>query len=92
MENAMSTTAQHNFHLPLPAGIYRDLRSEAERRGVPATVLARQVLQAWLAAHRRLRVSEEIAAYAAEAGGTADDLDPDLEAAAVEALRRESSR
>jgi hypothetical protein len=91
MEDAMSVMAQHNFHVPMPAGLYRNLRAEAQRRGIPATVLARQVLEAWLAAHRRLRVAEEIAAYAAAAGGTADDLDPGLEAAAIEALRRESN-
>ena len=88
----MSGVAQHNFHLPMPARLYRDLRAAAERRGVPATVLARQVLEEWLEAHRRLAVSEAITAYAADAAGTAADLDPELESAGVETLSRELDR
>jgi len=89
MRNAMNGVARHNFHLPMPARLYRDLRAAAERRGVPATVLARQALEEWLEAHRRLAVSEAIAAYAAGAAGTTADLDPDLESAGVETLAGE---
>ena len=88
----MNAMASHNFHLPMPAGLYRDLRAAAERRGVPATALARQVIEEWLEAHRRLAVSEAISAYATGAAGTVADLDPELEAAAVEALRSEQER
>jgi hypothetical protein len=92
MEDAMEDVAQHNFHVPMPARLYRDLRVEAERRGVPATALVRQVLEEWLEAHRRLVVAEAIAAYAADVAGTPGDLDPELEAAAVEALDSEQKR
>ena len=92
MKQAMSSVADHNFHLPMPARLYRDLRAAAERRGVPATVLARRVLEEWLEAHRRLAVSEAIAAYAAGAAGSATDLDPELESAGLETLARERER
>jgi hypothetical protein len=92
MEAAMSGAASHNFHVPMPPRLYRDLRAEAERRGVPATALARQVIEEWLEAHRRLVVSEAIAAYAAGAAGTVADLDPELESAGVETMSRERDR
>ena len=82
----MSRIAQHNFHLPMPSQLYRDLRAEAARRGVPATALARHVLAEWLEARRRLRVAEDIAEYAATVAGSEADLDPELEQAAAEAL------
>lgn len=82
----MASMAQHNFHVPMPAQMYRDLRAAAERRGVPATTLVRQVLEEWLKAHRRLVVAEAIAAYAADVAGTTADLDPEVETAAVEAM------
>lgn len=88
----MGGVAQHNFHVPMPAQMYRDLRIEAERRGVPATALVRQVLEEWLEAHRRLVVAEAIAAYAADVAATGADLDAELEAAAVEALGSEQPR
>ncbi|MGV8042636.1 MAG: hypothetical protein AB2L07_22160 [Thermoanaerobaculaceae bacterium] len=87
----MGSMAQHNFHVPMPAEMYRDLRAEAERRGVPATALVRQVLEEWLEAHRRLVVAEAIAAYAAGMAGTSGDLDPELETAAVESLERDGA-
>jgi hypothetical protein len=92
MKGAMGDVTQHNFHVPMPARLYRDLRIEAERRGVPATALVRQVIEEWIEAHRRLVVAEAIAAYAADVAGTRADLDPELEAAAVEALDSEQER
>lgn len=86
----MTESAKHNFHLPMPARLYRDLRTEAERRGIPATVLARRVLEDWLEERRRLAVAEAISAYAAQVAGTRDDLDPELEAAAVAAMPADS--
>lgn len=82
----MSGMAYNNFHVPMPSQLYRELRTEAERRGVPATALARQVLEEWLEEHRRLTVAEAIAAYAAEVAGTTADLDPELEAATIETV------
>lgn len=76
-----------NFHLPLPEKTYLDLRTEAQRSHVPATSLARQAVEAWLKARRRAERKRDIAAFAAEAGGSGLDLDWDIEAAAIEFLR-----
>lgn len=82
----MNTATAHNFHVPLPVGVYRRLRSEAERQHKPATQLVKQVVEYWLDEQEKLALHEEIARYAAEVAGTADDLDEQLEAAAVEHL------
>jgi predicted transcriptional regulator len=74
-----------NFHLPLPEPTYRRLREAARRAKQPATVVARQAIEAWLRDQRKAAVREEIAAYAAKVAGTLDDYDPDLEAASLDA-------
>jgi hypothetical protein len=75
-----------NFHLPLSPELHEMLRDEAERSGQPATTLAREALQSWLAQRRRERLHEEIAAWAAEHAGTDLDLDRDLERAGLDEL------
>jgi predicted DNA-binding protein len=82
----MKTSTAHNFHVPLPAGVYSRLRSEAERQHKPATQLVKQVVEYWLEEQEKLVLHEEIARYAAEAAGTSDDLDELLEAATLEHL------
>ncbi len=81
-----------NFHLPLPEELYRRLRSQAAAAGQPATVVARHAIEAWLGQRRRAAIHEAIAAYAARAAGTLDDLDPALEAASLEHLAAEERR
>jgi predicted DNA-binding protein len=83
----MKTATAHNFHLPLPAGVYSRLRSEAERQRKPATQLVKQALEYWLEEQEKLSLHEEIARYAAEVAGTGDDLDEQLEAAGLEHLQ-----
>jgi hypothetical protein len=75
-----------NFHLPLPEQTYSNLRAEAERAQVPATILAREAIDSWLKQQLRKARHEAIAAYAEEMAGTAYDLDPDLESAGIEYL------
>ncbi len=75
-----------NFHLPLPEQTYGELRSEAERRNVPATSLARQAIQEWLRAKKKAATRRAIAAYASDMAGTEFDLDQRLESAAIESL------
>jgi hypothetical protein len=75
-----------NFHLPLPDQTYLQLRAEAERTHVPATSLAREAIDFWLREKARKARHDAIAAYAAEVGGTALDLDPELEAAGIDHL------
>ena len=81
-------TAMKNFHLPLPEPTYEELREEAEREGRPATSLAREAIEDWLALRRRMDLHEEIAAYAADRRGTEADLDRPLERAAARYLRK----
>jgi len=83
----MKTATSHNFHVPLPTDVYSRLRSEAERQRKPATQLVKQAVECWLEQQERLMLHEEIARYAAESAGTADDLDESLETAALEHLR-----
>jgi predicted transcriptional regulator len=80
-----------NFHLPLPPDLHELLHAEAKRSGQPATALAREALQSWLAQRRKERLHEEIAAWAAEHAGGGLDLDRDLERAGLEALEAEPS-
>jgi hypothetical protein len=78
----------NNFHIPLPEQTYNRLRAEAERAGVPATILARKAIDAWLRQQMRKARHKAIVAYAAEIGGTPLDLDTGLESAGIEHLLR----
>lgn len=82
----MRTVADRNFHVPLPRVLHDALRREAEAAGRPATALARDAIEAYLRKRRRKALSDAIASYAAARAGTSDDLDPDLERAAIEEL------
>lgn len=84
----MKNGSARNFHLPLPEELYLELRRQAQRRGRPATVIAREALERSLRESRRQELAEEIAEYARSSAGTAADFDPDLEAAGTELLRR----
>jgi len=75
-----------NFHLPLPEPTYRQLRAEAERTQVPATILAREAIDVWLRQQVRAARHAAIVDYATEMAGTSFDLDPDLESAGIEHL------
>ena len=46
----------------------------------------KQAVEYWLEEQEKLALHEEIARYAAEAAGTSNDLDEQLEAAAVECI------
>lgn len=70
--------------MPLPEVLYDRLRELSRERGRPATSLVREAIEEWVVRSEKLRIHEEIAAYAgAEAGGE-HDLDPELEEAAAE--------
>jgi predicted transcriptional regulator len=81
------TKPVRNFHLPLPEPLYQRLQDVAARANRPATAVARYAIESWLRHQRRAAVREAIAAYAAGAAGSREDLDPNLEAASLEALR-----
>jgi hypothetical protein len=44
-----------NFHLPRPEQTYLQLRAEAKRSQVPATILARGAIDLWLRQQMRVR-------------------------------------
>lgn len=81
-----------NFHLPLPEDVYEALRHEASLASKPATAIARAALEAWLQERKRAVVREAIATYAARHAGSAADLDPALERAALESWRTKTPR
>jgi len=72
--------------------IYLALRAEAEGTGQPATLLARQAIEAWLRDRKKTALHEAIAAYGTQHAGTEVDLDPALEEAGAEVLRRGARR
>lgn len=92
MKKAIMVSAVKNFHLPLPEDLYAALREEATALKQPATVIAREAIEAWLRERRRASVRESIAAYAARHAGTTADLDPALEAASLELWRPKRRR
>lgn len=55
---------------------------------VPATTAAREAIAVWLRARRKMARRKAIAEYAEAMAGTRFDLDPELEATAVEQLMK----
>ena len=75
-----------HIHLPLSEAVHAALVEEAQRRGQPATSLAREAVERLIAEAERQKIEAELEAYIrAEAGGP-HDLDEALEAAGVEHL------
>lgn len=74
------------LNLPLPQDMHDAIFAESRRLGVSATRLVRAVLEDWLRERQRELRREEIWRFALKHAGT--DLDPVLEAAATEELRR----
>ncbi|NBC96657.1 MAG: hypothetical protein GVY27_09915 [Deinococcus-Thermus bacterium] len=83
----MSSSTTKKMHLPLSPDLHAELTREAEAAGIPATVLAREAIEAWLERRRRQRVAEQLHAFAERHGGTELDLDEAFEEAAVDAQR-----
>ena len=84
----MTAKTAHNLHVPLSGPIHDRLRAEATRSGRPATTLAREAIEAWIAERERHAVHQSIVDYASEMAGSGADLDEDLEKAGVEHLVR----
>ena len=89
MSNLMAEnrTSIRHLNVPLAADLCQKLRAEADRTGRPATRIVREAVEHYLEEIRRAAIHEPIVSYAAAVAGTTDDLDPELEAAAVEFLR-----
>jgi hypothetical protein len=82
----MQSAKRRNFHLPLEEDTYAKLMHEAKRVGRPATQIAREAMALGLRARQRRTLAESISAYASAVAGSKDDLNEDLERAAVEHL------
>lgn len=82
----MPESTRKKIHVPLSADLHAELFAYAEQRGDPATVLAREAIEAWIERRRREELAQEIRAYASEVAGTDDDLDVELAGAAEEEL------
>ena len=80
------STAFHNMHVPLSTDIHTRLKAEAKRSGRPATVLVREAIETWLVEQEKAALHHAIAHYAQAVAGTTDDLDAEVEKAAVEHL------
>ena len=74
------------MHVPLSTDIHTRLKAEAKRSGRLATVLVREAIEIWLEERERAVLHHAIAHYAQAVAGTSDDLDADMEKAAVEHL------
>jgi hypothetical protein len=88
----MPASTLRNLHVPLPEPLYRRLRAAAERVHRPATELAREAIDQWLAQSQKAAIHDAITSYAAACAGTHADLDPALEASAVEHLLDQDER
>jgi len=72
--------------MPRSEPLYGRLRAEAGRTCVPATRLAGNALERRLDEAHRQAVHEAAATYATAVAGSAEDLDPDLEATGADHL------
>jgi predicted DNA-binding protein len=88
-KTAMPVQQTKNLHVPLPDQMYARLRHESSRSKRPATDLAREAIDRWLAERERAHIHEAIAEYAAEFAGTDEDLDEALQEASLEYLADE---
>jgi hypothetical protein len=79
-------SSTRNFRLPLPEALHDELRCAARDADQPVTRFAQELLRAGLDPWRRTRRRQQIAAYARQVAGTAEDLDPELERAGIESL------
>lgn len=79
-------TQLQNMHVPLSTELHTRLRAEAKRSRQPATVLAREAIEAWLIEREKAQLHQAITDYAQEVAGSSADLDPDLEETAIEHL------
>ncbi len=82
----MMKQPMRNLHVPLPNPTYNRLRIIAERTNRPATDLAREAIDTWLADQQRMLLHESVAEYARSEAGSPADLDEQLEAAGIESL------
>lgn len=72
-------TRIHNFHVPLPEDLYKNLKKEAMQFHMAATELARYAIMFWLKKAQKASLHKAISKYAAGCAGTEFDLDKEFE-------------
>jgi len=82
----MKRKKQRHIHLLMKEDLYKNLRTEAKRAGVPATAVVREAISEYLTKKKREALEKAITEYAEKHAGTDVDLDTTLEAASVEFL------
>jgi hypothetical protein len=82
-------SSTRNLRLSLPEALHDELRAAAREADQPVTRFAQELLRAGLDQWRRTRRRQQIAAYARQVAGAAEDLDPELERAGIESLTDE---
>ena len=82
----MSPRADKNFHVPLTPDLHRRLHAAARRASCPATAVARDAIERFLAREEREAIRDEMRLYAEAHAGQPSDLEPDLETAGIETL------
>ncbi|MFN2323835.1 MAG: hypothetical protein ABR510_12860 [Trueperaceae bacterium] len=80
----MTASVKKNLHVPLTEDVHAELKSQAQRVGEPATVLARQAIEDRVRALKREQIADEITAYADAMAGTEFDFDPAVLAAGMD--------
>lgn len=85
----MSSEAVTKLELSLDGDVWNLLHDEAARTGRPTDSLACDVVTNWVRERQRQRVAQEIAEFAAAHAGGELDLDRDLEASTLQALRED---
>lgn len=80
----MAKVGKKNLHVTVSRELDAELKDQARRLGTPATVIAREAIEAWVVRTRRERLAEEIGSYADAVAGTQSDLDEAFEAAGIE--------
>jgi predicted DNA-binding protein len=69
--------------------LYDRVRDISRESGRPATTMVREAIEEWVVRTEKMRIRDEIAAYAAAEAGGEHDLDPDLEQASAEEFEKE---
>lgn len=80
----MSKVGRKNLHVTLSSDLDAELKDQARHLGTPATVIAREAIEEWVARKKRERLAEEIRSYADAVAGSDVDLDEAFEAAGVD--------
>jgi hypothetical protein len=87
MPRTSSLNADHKIHVPLSKELYLWLKEEAKRSRQPATVIAREALEARRKTQLKKQREADLAAFIEANAGTDWDYDPAVGEASLESLQ-----